>query len=284
MDFTKARYSIAGLFDDDNALFDVLDTYPLVKSVYGCPSVDWNGGHPQPIKNHSYDYDQAVKRYNDSGISCLLTLTNKNPRLDDKMSYEILRSLRDDPINGVTLSSLELFDFIKKDSPNLRTKSSLTALDPDPQKRIKQYKEFLSIFDCVVIHPDDNRVITKSEYDFMDRNRIEVLINEGCAQGCQFRTFHFGIMSGELTQESRERADTFARKFCPNDRGYKGERTSLSLSEVIHLYNSGITNFKIQSGRSMIKSINFLRYYYLNENIIHKSHESMQFDMHTLLS
>ena len=60
----SALYNVAGLFEKDDILFPIVKESKVVKSVYGCPPVDWNGGYHQSVKEEGYSYFNKVKEYN----------------------------------------------------------------------------------------------------------------------------------------------------------------------------------------------------------------------------
>ena len=111
----------------------------------------------------------------------------------------------------------------------------------------------------MVIHPDDNFNIKLLE-NIENKERYEIVVNEGCIYRCPYRKDHYKAVSGQyhdflnVDLEARE-MEAVRKAGCGHDLkklllSPETRTVMMTTNECRHLYDLGFRNFKIQ-GRSL---------------------------------
>jgi len=287
----EATWNLPGLFVYDEFYFsewqmmkEFFKVKPPVNSIAGSRNVKWNSG--RIAKAHSNQggtkkrYLQVLNQYKKVGINCHYTFSNNlitEQDLNDRECNEMLEALVENDHNGdgVILSSDILSDYLRKNYPSLKQKASVVKSDVEhPKARTAEWYNSLSErFDIVVLQPDDNFELPMLE-KLHHKDRFEILVNEPCVKGCQFRKRHYDDTS-KIAIEGYKNYEPINKYFemggiCgqinytnrdPKKRTMKVS-CRLSREEVAELYEMGFHLFKLQ-GRSNHMQLAYDIAYYL---------------------
>jgi collagenase-like PrtC family protease len=254
---------------DDRKNFYQLKQH-LIESVYDSPhGLIWQGGREPSFSSICLDeYIEMIKSYNRRGIGFNFSFSNillkKKHLKDDLCNYALKRTEHE--INGVIVASDILRNYIKKEYPKFKIKSSICRVSHDYNKLTKKH-------DIVTIQPDDNR-----KYDLIKKikniDKIEVLVNEEyCIKNCLYRKKHYENISTKYLEKiylEKKYADPCLSSF--NKRNSERGLLVINNHEINDLYNFGIRHFKIQGrhvgSHFIIKEmINFIEKHYIRELI-----------------
>jgi collagenase-like PrtC family protease len=220
----------------------------LVDSVYDSHAgLPWNGGRYLPP--FPFSLEESIRRvsyYNKKGIAFNITFSNRLLTPDDlsheDCNYFLEQCHREG--NGVIVASDLMREYIRSTYPRYRLIASIGFC----RKDIDFYRKALELYDIVVLHPDLNR-----RYDLirtLDTERLEVLVNEYCMDGCPFREEHAGYISNIIKEGAlyfRNDSEHLGRSCLANIRGHRMEpRLILDFDQIEALNRLGIRRFKIQ--------------------------------------
>ena len=276
----QAGYSIPGLFLYSGLVYQCLDMTEAkcgwripVKSLYGSPQVLWNGGrvlfkdHGPTLAIVEQELQGAVER----GILPLLTFSATHMTeegLKDRRCNEIMAVLNEVK-GGVIVVDPMLQRYIEKNYPDVTIHMSviLASFAEKGARTPEFYRALSERGSQYVIHPDDNFDLELLSQ--VPKENATLLINERCGFGCPQRAEHFRsttddmekILAGDMGRLSR-----FLDR-CPytpdrKQAGMKERNETLSVREVLALYDMGFRSFKLQ-GRMDIPYVfffDFLRF------------------------
>lgn len=279
---------VAGLFYYSELIIDLIKSvknrigYILpIKTIYGCPSVKWNGGRIIINKkniNYHDKYEEKIKILNEFNISPIITFTNN--KLNEKDFYDIECNNLLSILNKINIPfKVRIVDdnlrkYIKHIYPNIKICASVIKVEIEGGKGdISYYKHLESKFDRYVVHPDDNfnyELLTQ-----LDKSKAEILLNEKCYVNCNRRSEHYNIISN-IQLGINANQDEILKK-CPAIPEKKQinstkRNISLSMNEFNELYNIGFRKFKLQ-GRTdnlYVFVYDILRYSIQDEYLIYQ--------------
>ena len=202
----EARWNLSGLFIHDRPILDVFlvlkeqfGCHLDIDSIHGSPGVLWNSGrlvqtpvpHPQAI-------EAMIRALNTAGIGVYYTFTNHllvDDDLADPTCNRMLQMIDNgNGLNGVILASDILFDHVRREHPDLKLTASIVKVSMEEGRgKADYYHELVGRFDSVMLHPDDGYNV--SLLDQLDREKLEILVNENCAMGCSGRNEDYELMA-----------------------------------------------------------------------------------------
>lgn len=259
------NWNVSGAFSHDDILLYSYDfTRKLIggklfNSVHGSCPCKFNSGRRGVSCSLEY-IKNCIEEYHSRDINVFYTFSNfllEKTDLDDEFCNNLLMLLKDG--DGVILSSKVLYDYVKRKFPHLLVISSvLNAVNHKGNRGVEFYQYNMSLYDRVVLHPDDNHEASIVE-NLPEKRKIEILINERCIAYCQYRFKHDLLLCKESlcpNIDASNACDEFSRKYCVGYDEYKmmklmldnsGNRTDrLTIEEISRLIDLGYTNFKIQ--------------------------------------
>ena len=265
----EARWNLTGLLGHDLL---TLQVYCLVREQFGCrlafdsihgaPEVPWNCGRlvktPIPTQPAA---ESMVSVFNDVGIGVYFTFTNhllEKSDLDHPACNMLLESIDNGRgMNGVILSSDLLFDYVRHRHPSLKLTASVIKVTEE-QKRgdVAYYLSAQERFDSVMVHPDDGFV--PEVLAELDRDKIEILVNEDCSFRCPHRARDYQmmatVMKGEVGDGDEFDRVTVRKEYCrlPQARLVPVVRScNFSAREMLRVYEMGFHRFKLQGRQNL---------------------------------
>ncbi len=269
-----ARWNISGLFVHDTTLLafltllkDRYDCTPCIDGVHGAPNVLWNSGRPNKVDVPKDENIQGmVDFYNTRNIGVYFTFSNHllhAAALDDPVCNHMLKFLNNGRgLNGVILASDILYDHVRSRFPDLKLTASIVkvAVEGGQGKR-DYYASQCQRFDSVMLHPDD--AFRLDLLDDLDREKMEIIVNENCVRHCAIRPLHYEMMVRQYHERVQARAEgrvfdeDAAQKELHDDKGnvcllpalrLDGHNRSCNLAEdeLEPIYELGYRRFKLQ--------------------------------------
>ncbi len=265
----EARWNISGLFVFDRVIFDLLTVLedrfgakPIIDSIHGAPGVLWNSGRiseVEPVKPK--EIAQATDMFNAMGIGVYFTFTNhllSKGDLDDTTCNAMLEAIDNGRgMNGVILASDLLYEHVRTKFPSLKLTASIVKVSVDDgEGKSSYYAKACERFDSVMLHPDD--AFKPALLEKLDRDKIEIIVNENCVRHCSIRSLHYKLMVEQfnilqeykrtgkkqplpLEKHENERCLMPLQKLTGNDRS-----CNLTEDELAGIYNQGYRRFKLQ--------------------------------------
>ena len=211
-------------------------------------NVIWNGGRIRVGEDLSLlTMERRIKSINDLGVGVRFTFTNSlltEEHLRDPYANQILE-MGHNKQNSVTLTSELLREHIKETYPKYKLVGSVTHVNYS----IDWFRTQMDKYDIMVLPVEFNHDLSLLE-SLPDHNRIELLVNEGCAPYCAHRKEHYQATSqdqleGSPFEDSRTRHifDTV----CPLRKANAVEVpvTHLYFKELMYLNSLGYGDFKL---------------------------------------
>lgn len=261
----QARWNISGLITQGRYIFDV---YTILKerfghrmnidSVHGSPGVPWNSGRLSHTPVPSFDaLGAAISQFNSEGIGVFYTFSNHLLQAGD-MANPVCNRMLDvidngSGLNGVILASEFLYDHVQQTHPDLKLTASIIKVTmEDGLGQVDYYRSMTDRFDSVMIHPDDG--LNFDLLDQLDRDRMEILVNENCILHCQTRQEHYRRMARQqrapdLSTDEREQMARNLKPGClmPMETlACQGRSCNFTTREMKHVYDMGFRRFKLQ--------------------------------------
>ncbi len=265
----EAHWNLTGLFGHDRL---ILQVFSVLQERFGCrlnfdaihgsPQVPWNCGRfsivPVPT-------EQALGAmggtFNDVGIGVLYTFTNhllEKSDLENRACNLLLEAIDNGRgLNGVILASYLLYDYVRRRHPGLKlTASIIKVTEEEGRGNLGYYRSVLQRFDSVMLHPDDG--FKYDLLDQLDRDKIEILVNEDCAFRCPNRVKDYEVMATVLKAAPVDSDDNpytlMERRHCrmPLRRVTSAVRScNFSTAEMLRVYEMGYRRFKLQGRQNM---------------------------------
>lgn len=235
-----------------------------ISSLYGSfPGCIMNGGRVMQDAHERFSYAQIAETFDaisEKGLTARLTLTNmliSPEQFGDEYCRMIFEAARGHDVE-IIVNQDELADYVSSRYHFRRVLSTTRALSG-----VEELNRMLDRYDMVVLDYNRNKDDSFLK-QVSDPSRLEVMPNELCRPGCQFRQQHYLAVSRyQLTG-----ADDFK---CPNSEYYeKAGFTTRTQSSPTLLGNEdirrlnaeyGITDFKIV-GRLHSKNVLLESYVY----------------------
>lgn len=257
--FPNIKLNVAGLFTHSDLiinlnkiLYNKYQIEGIITEIYGSPDISWNGGRiiSTGISNN---FEFELNKVSNAGLRPVIIFSNPiitNEMLEDKNS-NILLELGIKYNAKFIVSNEKLIHHIKTKYSKADIKVSLikVALE-NGVNNLEYYKNLEQFFYNYVVHPDDN--LNFNLLKKLDRNKVEILLNERCTQNCPNRVEHYVNLSQEQANGTSDltKKNNFLNccEFIPEIKqlSHNKKNISLSVEEVKKLYNLGFYNFKIQ--------------------------------------
>lgn len=277
--FPAAKFNVAGLFVFSDLLITLkkilMERYRIdnIKEIYGSPNLLWNGGRVLH-KVENIAFEEELKKVSAANLQACIIFSN--PRITEAM-------LKDEACNELLelafkynakfiVSSDLLLAYIKEKYPEANIKISLIKISlENTENSLAYYKNLEEKFENYVLHPDDN--LNFDLLKKLDKNKIEILLNERCAVNCPNRTKHYLDIAKEqasfLSQEHKKSTFLNCCDFIPEIKqlSHNKKNISLSLKDVNKIYDLGYRNFKLQGRTDNIYAFCFdlLKYILVSE-------------------
>lgn len=258
----EVEFNISGLFIFSELIIELIDIVKAklsidlpIKTIYGCPQLRWNGGRLiLNTYNNSYaNYEKEFEMLSQRRIAPALTFSNHLITKDDLADKDcnLMLELLNCYTGKVIVASDLLYEYIKQNFPKVEIQASVVKVAIDEGKGdFEYYRTLQKRFSRYVIHPDDN--FDLELLDLLDRDKVEILLNERCYYNCYHRKEHYcAIAEEQLSQIS----GTFINKnfltrcyAIPEVKqsASKERSISLTLSEYKRLQEMGFKLYKIQ--------------------------------------
>lgn len=251
--FTGQRQQCTGLILDMMQLEShKFNSDVVIDSVYDSWDCVWNGGRGSGGSMITDEVRQCVEYYKNKGISLRNTYTNSlinEGTVLDTTGNAILRLTQlPDKMNGVTVNSTILANYIKENYPDFYIVWS-TTLGKNPIEKINELTEN----DLMVLYYGLN-----NEFEQLKKlghpEHVEILATEACVDKCTQRQKHYLSMDKYFMHAEQFQEEPFR---CPYDceRYFYYEkpvnrRHHVTLEQMRNEYRElGINHFKI-SGRN----------------------------------
>ncbi|HDZ20765.1 MAG TPA: hypothetical protein ENH80_12560 [Phycisphaerae bacterium] len=265
----EARWNLTGLFVHDLLTLQVFSLLherfgcPLkFDSIHGAPDVPWNCGRfsftPAPT---AQALEAMLRTFNDVGIGVFFTFSNhlldKND-LDDRACNRLLESIDNGlGLNGVILASDLLYDHIRRRHPELKLTASIIKVTEERGRgNVAYYQSVLPRFDSVMVHPDDG--FNCEVLDQLDRDKIEIMVNENCAFQCPNRVKDYEVMAQVLKAGGLPGPDNpymvMERRHCrmPLKKLTSAiQSCNFPTAQMVRVYEMGFRRFKLQGRQDM---------------------------------
>ena len=136
-----------------------------------------------------------------------------------------------------------LFDHIRREHPALKlTASIVKATVEDGKGNVDYYRNQVERFDTVMVHTDDN--FDLDLLDKLDREKMEILVNENCIRNCTVRGKHYSLM----IKQQRSGGPYVPQEGCRYAVVLGGKSLSCNMTdeELKSVYDMGFRRFKLQ--------------------------------------
>ncbi len=270
-DWPEVKWNVSGLYNYRLFLrifvntMNSHDVLPVIGAVHGCPDLAWNGGYlnANVPNTDAKNFSDVLNKHD---ISVYLTFTNialEKQHLADSTANTLLEQLDESSgLNGVIVASDLLSNYIRDKKPGLKQICSYEkALIENPQGDVNWYKKMQDRFDRVVVYPD--HVFDLELLDQLDRDKVEIIVNDECAYKCPTRKRHLMAISRFNIQRSPqlgEELKQIKQKHCAGQFGIISSQKNpahvrpnvLRRQELKTIYDMGFRNFRICGRRKTI--------------------------------
>lgn len=260
--YEDSKFTIAGLFQFSDLILQVkkivknkLEVDLPIISLYGSPEVLWNGGRIT-FSNKKIDFfaiKNEIKNLKKQKIKAIFTFTNhllKIEDLTDEDSNKLLQ-IAEETSSSIIVASDILYNYIKKNYPNIELHSSAIKACCEKTNNIEEYYlKNLKRFKKVVLAPDD--VFNEELLEVLPKKQIEILLNEKCKYRCEIRANHYDSISREqrarISNEYEDEKFLDRCNYLPlkKQKNIKERNITLTIKEFENLYLKGFREFKIQ--------------------------------------
>lgn len=253
-----AKWNLSAMFAHQDFLLKTIklfqENYNVnpIEQVHDSVNCKWSGGR---LSNNTFLSEknmlEVFDKYKALGINIYFIFSNHLiERFDLKDSYcnmvlEVLNSLEGQ--NGIVVSSDLLSNYIRKKYPKLKQISSvIKTVQENGKGNVKFYKNLEKRFDRVVIHTDDNENFEL--LDKLDRNKIEILVNEPCRKNCAYKKIHFNLYANiqkgiKVTTSMKELDDLVI--YCKSLDDIRN-KCLVPQDNLNKIYDMGFRYFKLQ--------------------------------------
>ncbi len=275
-DWPGAEFNVSGMFNYYPVLLNLFKVIeegfgcrPPVEAVHGAPSVSWNGGRTPFLSFNAGDLNGILNDFHSKDIGCFLTFSNhllEAGDLNDSTCNFLLDSiaLRADR-NGVIVASDRLSNYIAAKHPDLRQIASIVKTTVEGGRgNAAHYRELGQRFYRYILHPDDCH--DPKLLDQLDREKVEILINENCLGECPRRPRHYDAVARAQLFAAANQAVPLQSPFPPGSPmheleqvavecqadpiikqiGLRRRNCNLTRGELKAIYDMGFRHFKIQ--------------------------------------
>jgi len=260
----EARWNVSGLFVRGQLIYDLkgllADRFSChlgIENVHGAPAVPWNAGRVSRVPVRFDALRKTIRMFNDADVGVFYTFSNhllEEEDLAEPTCNRMLQMLDNGRgLNGVILASELLYDHVRREHPDLTLTASIVKVTVEDGKgKPDYYKGLGERFESVMVHPDDG--FNYDVLDQLDRERVEILVNEDCGLNCEHRKTHYEAMARQQKEAfySRERNTSQAwheamRCRAPSRLQDRPRRTcNMTREELKRVYDMGFRRFKLQ--------------------------------------
>ena len=252
----EARWNISALFTHDQITYHALaalkerfDCRPTVDAIHGSLPVLWNGGRTarKPMPGDPALVEKRLEAFNGAGIGVYYTFSNHLLGQED-LAHEACNRLldaidNDTGLNGVIVASDLLVDHIRKEHPALKLTASIVKATVENGKGdVDYYRKQAERFDSVMVHSDDG--FNLDLLDQLDREKMEILVNENCVRNCTVREKHYTLLATEQRTGGKSQQEGCLMPLTELD----GKNLSCNMTdeEFKSVYDMGFRRFKLQ--------------------------------------
>lgn len=255
-------WSISGFLAQDDAVFNFIDLvihennkYHPVIYVSENLNLKWSLCQPNPNIVNLDKLNQTLEEYSKRHVGVYLDFSNhslKEEDLNDKDCNFILDALNNfNGEKGVILANDLLSKYIKNKYPDMKQIASINKIIQENGKgNADYYKQLESKFDKIVLHPDDNENFEL--LDKLNRDKIEILVNESCQKNCVNRKQHYDLMSELAFNDNKILINEQIAKLKNECAGniYTKDFCFLDFNTIDILCNMGFKHFKLDANTS----------------------------------
>jgi hypothetical protein len=261
----EARWNLSSLCVHDRYILDLCIVLKerfganlMIDSVHGAPPVLWNNGRLIQSEYSDEDIQRVVMLFNAMGVGVFYTFSNHLLTEDDLADERCNRLLgyidNESGLNGVILASELLHEYLRANHPSLKQTASVIKVARVGRGNLDYYLDHAERFESVMVHPDDG--FNLEILDKLDRDRMEIMVNENCPYMCQNRARHYDEMptlqkrwlAGEITKEQTSR--------CRSLGGFAVRHRSCNFrsEELQTVYDMGFRRFKVQGRLDVVET------------------------------
>jgi len=276
----EAVWNVSGLCVRDRLIHEAhvlvrerLGCWLPVQGVHGAPAVPWNSGRFSQAQVRLDALEKIIGLFNGLGIGVFYTFTSHlidEEGLGEPTCNRMLELVDNGRgLNGVILASELLYGYIRERHPGLKLTASIVKVTlEDGRGEPDYYKGLAERFDSVMLHPDD--VFDTALLGQLDRDKMEIIVNENCVLNCPVRKEHYELMARQQREGLYAKYETTplarheaTRCQMPLQRRDSTQRScNMTPDELKRVYEMGFRRFKLQ-GRAdspMCFLYDFFRY------------------------
>ena len=251
----EASWNLSALFTHDlitlhalGMLKERFDCRPAIDAIHGSLPLPWNGGRISHVPTtNPAAVKTPLKNFNGEGIGVYYTFSNHllgQEDLADKACNRLLDAIDNGTgLNGVIVASDLLFDYIRRGHPALKlTASIVKAAVENGKGDVDYYRKQAERFDSVMVHSDDG--FNLDLLDQLDREKMEILVNENCVRNCTVREKHYTLLATEQRTGGKSQQEGCLMPLTELD----GKNLSCNMTdeEFKSVYDMGFRRFKLQ--------------------------------------
>lgn len=157
-----------------------------------------------------------------------------------------------------------LYDHVRSRHPDLMLTASIIKVTEElGRDNLDYYLSACDRFESVMLHPDDVNNLPLLEK--LERDKIEIMVNENCARNCPNRIKDYEVMGGMLRKGPNVDPDSndyaiMEKRHCrmPLRRLVSGiQSCNLTMTEMTTVYSMGYRRFKLQGRQDPPKTFLF---------------------------
>ncbi|MDR0984434.1 MAG: hypothetical protein LBL93_05460 [Ruminococcus sp.] len=239
----------------------------VIDSIYGAfsPSL-WNSGRNSFGEVEERVVRLIVSNFNNMNIGVRFTFSNPlitEKHLDDPFCNRCLEIISENKINGVIVVSEILENYIREKYPEMYIISSTCKCITDTETLKAELEKDYKL---VVLDYNFNDRLSELE-SFVNKDKIELLINSGCGERCEFRREHYEFLGREQIRYNENRKFNLWERPCSHTQNPFSacKRTTFITRDKLwnDLVPAGYTNFKIEGRANSVFTVLEYYLYYL---------------------
>lgn len=269
-------WSVSGFSSQDDAIFNYIDlmihengNYHPVTYVSDRFNLKWSLCEPDANMVNLDKLNLTFEEYSKRQVGLYFDFSNyllTEEDLIDKdcnLILDLLNNYKGE--KGVILSCDLLSNYIKHKYPEMKQIASVNkVIQEDGKGKAEYYKQLESRFDKIILHPDDNENFEL--LDKLDRNKIEILVNESLPKNWKKRKEYYNLMSELALTDSKiiiNEQITKLKKECAENI-YTKDFCFLDFNTLDILYTMGFKHFKLDANTSARNCIFDITKYTIN--------------------
>jgi len=265
------NFSIPGMYEQKNLMFKFLEVFRNnpeffnddvdIEAVYGnFQFCIWDGGRifQQYRQTTKEEIEDTVRRYNqDFNVPIRLIFTNNQLTQDDfnNRFCNVVLEICHNKLNQITIADENLRQYILKNYPDYTFISSTTKCITNPQDLITELdnENFKEI--CIDYNLNHNFSLLESLPE-EKKNKVELLCNAICPEGCQYRKEHYRLNSLFCRSYGHDYIipECGITTTCSNPKHWKTNKNFITFTEIRDKYEPlSYSHFKLE-GRTFEES------------------------------